>query len=169
MDIEAQTAKNAESISSLALIVTELSTTVKYEAEIAKGDRSSVKDMVNELKSLNEKITSIAGVQKEQAQAAKEISQLSAYVENIRDWKAKFDLSNMLTRIEGLEKKDIKDDGVKEAVSVGADWFWRIFGPALSALTVAVIAWYFSQGNVAYRHTEETYTGKTIHGAITGE
>lgn len=167
MDLEVQTGENAKSISALAITVTELATAVKYESEIAKNDRNSVKEMVVELKALNQKISDMAGVQKEQAQVGKDVAELRTRVDQLKEWKDKFDLSNMLTRIEGLEKQNIKEAGVKEAVTTGAEWFWKILGPAITALTVAALAWYFHSGNVSYKHTEETYQGKA-HGQITG-
>lgn len=167
MDVEAQTGENTKSIAALALTVTELATAVKYESEIAKNDRSSVKEMVVELKALNQKISDMAGVQKEQAQVGKDVAELRTRVDQLKEWKDKFDLSNMQTRIEGLEKQNTKEAGVKEAVTTGAEWFWKIFGPAVTAVTVAACAWYFSEGRITYKHTEETYQGKG-HGQITG-
>lgn len=170
MEIESQINENTRNIATLTATVTELSTIMKYETDRAKEDRGSVKDMVNELKSLNEKITGIAGVQKEQAQAAKDITELRTRVDNLKEWKDRFDLSNMLTRITALEIVNTKEDGIKQAVSTGAEWFWRIFGPALTALAVAGCAWYFShRDGGTYRHTEDTYTGSKVHGTITGE
>lgn len=168
MDLEAQTGENTKSIAALALTVTELATAVKYESENAKRDRDSVKEMVAELKSLNQKIADMAGVQKEQTQVGKDVAELRTRVDQLKEWKDKFDLSNMLTRIESLEKQNVKEAGVKEAVSTGAEWFWKIFGPAITALTVAACAWYFSHGSVSYKHTEEIYQGKP-HGQITGD
>lgn len=170
MDSETQIAENAKSIAALALTVTELSTTVRYESEIAKTDRTSVKEMVTELRALNEKIVSMAGVQKEQTQVGKDVAELRTRVDQLKEWKDKFDLSNMFTRIEGLEKQNVKEAGVKEAVSTGAEWFWKLFGPAITALTVAACAWYFSHGGnmQTYRHTEDIYQGKA-HGQITGD
>lgn len=168
MDLETQTAENAKSIAALTVTVTELSTAVKYESENAKRDRDNVKEMVSELKALNQKISDMTGFQKEIQQAGKDVTELRARVDQLKEWKDKFDLSNMQSRIETLEKQNVKEAGVKEAVSTGAEWFWKIFGPAVTAIVVAACAWYFSQGNVAYRHSEETYRGK-IHGQITGD
>lgn len=168
MSMEAQTNENTRSIGSLASTVTELSTVVKYEVERAKEDRSSVKDMVTELKSLNEKITSMATVQKEQAQAAKDITEIRTRVEQLKEWKDKYDLSNMTSRIVALEQVNTKESGVKEAVSTGAEWFWRIFGNAIVAAIMGAMAWYFSHAGQAYTRTEETYRGN-VNGPVTGE
>jgi len=170
MDMEAQLNENTRNITALTATVTQLSTVVGYEVERAKEDRGNVKDVLTELKSLNDKITGIAGVQKEHSGAAAAIAELKIRVDQLKEWKDKYDLSNMNTRITALESVNTKEEGVKEAVSTGAEWFWRLFGPAISALTVAGCAWYFSQhGMNSYQHTEETFKGSAIHGAITGE
>lgn len=170
MDLEGQTLKNSEAIGAITTTVEKLATIVGYEVERAKEDRAGVKEMVGELKDLNTKITGIAEVQKDMAQASKDITELRTRVDQLKEWKDKFDLSKMDSRIAALEKINDTDTGIKKAVSTGADWFWKIFGPAISAVVVAGIAVYFSTHNPtsSYKHTEEIYQGKT-HGQITGD
>lgn len=161
MDMEAQTNENTRNITSLTATVTELSTIMKFEVERGKEDRSSVKDMVNELKSLNEKITTMAGVQKEQAQATNAITELRTKMERLD----KFDFSKMENRLEGLEKINTKEEGVKSTLTTGLDWFWRLFGNAITcAITAALV--YGITHDVG---STTTYMEKHVRGQITGE
>lgn len=169
MDIEVQTNENTRNIAELTTTVTKLATVMGYEVERAKEDRNSVKDMVAELKDLNQKITGMASVQKDMAQADKEITELRARVDQLKEWKDKYDLSNMSGRITALETVNTKDSGVKEAVSTGAEWFWRIFGNAIVAAMMGGMAYYFSHNGPNYSHIEETTRRGALHGTITGE
>lgn len=165
MDIEAQILKNAENIATLTQTTTELSTVMKYEIERAKDDRTSVKEMVNELKALNNKITEMAGVQKEQQAAANAITELRAGYSQLKEWKDKFDLSKMDSRIGVLESHDAKEKAVKETVTTGLDWFWRLFGNAITAGITVLIFWLCTQNTAS----TTTIMEKSIHGVITGE
>lgn len=168
MDLESQTLENAKSIGAITATVEKLSTIVGYEVERAKEDRAGVKDMVLELKDLNNKITGIADVQKDQAQANKDITELRTRTDQLKEWKDKYDLSKMDSRIASLEKVNDTDAGIKKAVSTGADWFWKIFGPTISIIILAILAWYFTQGQ-QYTRTSQTFTTGMTHGPITGE
>lgn len=168
MDVGAQTLTNTQDIGKLSAVVSELATTMKFEAERMKEDRAGAKETLVELRALNEKISAMAGVQKEMAQSAKELAELRARVDQLKEWKDKYDLSNMNSRIKSLEDTKTEEAGAARAISTGADWFWRLFGPAISALAVAACAWYFTHENPDYSR-ESTFTEHSAHGKITGE
>lgn len=166
MDMEAQTNANTSAIADLTMQVTKLTTVVGYEVERAKEDRGSVKDMVGELKGLNEKISAMASVQKEMAQSAKDITELRTRVDQLKEWKDKYDLSSFNSRIGALESTKEREEGAAKAVATGADWFWRLFGPIVTLVMMAAMGYAFTHATT-YTH-ESTYSEQS-HGPITGE
>lgn len=167
MEMDVQLAQNTQNITSLTATVTELSTVVKYEVDRAKEDRNSVKDMVTELKSLNEKISGMAGVQKEMSQTARDIAELRTRVDQLKEWKDKYDLSKMDSRIAALEKIGSEEAGAAKAIATGADWFWRLFGPCITALGFSAIVWYVNHQpsySLTSTHIEQGGHGQHITG-----
>lgn len=167
MDVETQTLQNTADIGKLTGLVAELATTARIEFERMKEDRAGVKDMVAELKGLNDKISSMAGVQKEMAQNAKDVTELRTRVDQLKEWKDKYDLSAFNSRIATLETAKEREEGASKALSTGANWLWMIFGPVVTAVIVGGLTYYFS--HVPYYSHETTTIEHTSHEPITGE
>lgn len=166
MDVEHQVLTNTKDISDLTATVGKLVTMFQYEGERAKEDRTSVKDMVGELKGLNEKIGAMASVQKEMAQSSKDITELRTRVDQLKEWKDKYDLSSFNSRIGSLEGTKQREEGAAKAVATGADWFWRLFGPIVTMVMMGAMAYAFTH---ATTYTHESSYIEQSHGPITGE
>jgi len=160
-----QTLQNTQDIGKLTATIAELATMFKYETERFKEERAGVKDMVTELKGVNEKLNAMATVQKDMAQNAKDITELRARVDQLKEWKDKYDLSKFDSRIATLEKVGQLEEGAARAISSGADWFWRLFGPIVTIVVLGAFYYAFHQP-AAY---ESTFIQHSTHGAITGE
>lgn len=167
MDIEAQTAQNAADIGKLATTVTELATMFKYTEERNKEGREDAKHMIKELQGLNERIGTVVVLKNELGQMGKDLIEVRSRCDQLKEWKDKYDLSSMRGRIESLEKTKQEEAGAAQALSTGADWFWRLFGPFITVLMLGGMGYYFSSHMDTVR--ESTYIEKSGHGKITGE
>lgn len=166
METDPQTMTNTNDIAKLTTTVAQLATMFQFEAERAKEDRGSVKDMVGELKGLNEKISAMASVQKEMAQSAKDITELRTRVDQLKEWKDKYDLSSFNSRIGALESTKEREEGAAKAVATGADWFWRLFGPIVTLVFMSIMGYVFTHAST---YTHESNYSEQSHGPITGE
>ena len=151
MDLEEQTRENTRNISSLATSVTELATMFKYTEKSREEERLDVRAAVDELKSLNNKIASMANVQKEVATLSSDVRTMNHDVRNIQSSLVAIGLlkdkqvecekksENHEARINEIEKKWDKADGATGAVKVVVHMIWAF----VSVGGIGFVAWLF--------------------------
>jgi len=118
MGLEEQTRENTRNIATLASTVTELSTMFRYTEKSRDEERAYVKEAVTELKSLNDKMTSLSYVK----------GDLTALADKIRDHE---------TRINEFESLRDKAEGASGAAKIFIHSVWAI----VSAGGLSVVAW----------------------------
>ncbi len=156
MDIELQTNQNTRDINILTNTVTELATIVKYSEKQHENDRDDLKSVVSELKSLNDKIGSMAGVQHELGSLLGEIGKLRHDIRNMEQAQLAIPLlkkdlvenekaiSKLESRIGMLEKWKESKEGAVEAIRWVVRGFWSIFGTGILALGSFVLYLFFN-------------------------
>jgi chromosome segregation ATPase len=136
MPLDEETRQNTRDIASLAATVGKLATTVEYTEKSHEEDRKSVKELATELRTLNDKLGSMNGVQKELGTLAGEVGKLRHDLKNteqaqqaiplIKEYVAKVDkqVADHETRVDILEKWKERSDGATGAVRVIIHALW---------------------------------------------
>lgn len=155
MNVEEQTNENTKNIGTLANTVTELTTMFKYAEKARDEERLDVKAAVNELKNLNDKITTMASMQKEVTALASDVRALSHDFKNMQNGMQALALlkdkqidcektsGNHETRIDALETWRSEQKGAAGAVKVIIHIIWAF----VAAGGLSFIAWIMTNYN----------------------
>lgn len=155
MSHEEQTRENTRNISTLATTVTELATMFKFTEKARDEERLDVKNAVNELKQLNQKITEMSTIQKDVNTLSGDFRALSHDMKNVQnaiqaigllkdrlseDGKK---LENHEIRIDSLEATRTKAEGATGAVKLMIHCIWAF----ASVGGLSFIAWIVTNYN----------------------
>lgn len=148
MDIELKVHENTRNIASLTSNVAELTAMFKYAEKSREESHADVKAVINELKSLNEKMATIPSLQKDLMSLTGDVRALSHDMKNVQVLHTSVSLMKDMTakheaRIDALEKLRDKAEGATDTAKVFIHAIWAF----VSAGGLGFIAWVFMKFN----------------------
>lgn len=160
MNVEQETRQNTKDIASLAATVGKLATVFEYSEKAHEKDRRNLEAITAELRTLNDKLTGMNGVQKEIGTLMGEVGKLRHDIKNMEQPLAAIPLikealagadkksSDHEIRIDFLEKWKERSDGATGAVKIIIHMLWAF----VAAGGLSFIAWMAGLFNSGGRH-----------------
>ncbi len=150
--------KHGDEILELAKNVSRVVAVVEKIEEQRKTDIETVRDAVKGIQTINERMGSYVGIEKELSACREDIRGIKHDLDNVLKQQQelpqlrnevsalKAEVAALTTKTETLESWQDKVEGAKGAISVIASIFWTLFGGIITAATYFFFKAYFTGG-----------------------